>query len=112
MTKPIKIIPSKYHNFLLTKWAKFINKKRPTKRNISYQEEFFFKQFTGGVVWQRVREQGLDDQDEVDQGLETGLEVVNDLLAGVLHEGQEADVAEQGLEDGSGHVRPGIDKVC
>jgi hypothetical protein len=36
----------------------------------------------------------------------TGLQVVNDLLAGVLHKGEEANVPEEGLEDSGSHVGP------
>ena len=71
-----------------------------------YQEELLFEQLTGGVVGQRVREHGFHNEDQVDESLEPGLEVVHDLFAGVLHEGQEADVAKEGFEDGRGHVGP------
>ncbi len=74
----------------------------------THQEELLFEQLAGGVIRQRVGQQSLDHEDEVDQGLEAGLEVVDDLLAGVLHEGQEADVAEQSLEDGRSDVRPSL----
>ena len=36
----------------------------------------------------------------------TGLQVIDDFLAGVLHEGEKADVTEEGLEDGGSHVGP------
>ena len=56
---------------------------------------------------QRVGQQGLGDQDEVDDDLEAGVrQVVGDHLLGGHAPRQEPDVGEDGLEDGRRHVGP------
>lgn len=57
---------------------------RPTKKHGQISGKFCFKVVQG----------------------RTGLQVVDDFLAGVLHEGEEANVSEEGLEDGGSHVGP------
>ena len=69
-------------------------------------KELFLDQLTCRIVRQRIAQQCLDHQDEVDDGLEPRAQVVDDLLVGVLLEGEEADVAEDGLEGGCRDVRP------
>ena len=66
-----------------------------------------FQQLAGGVVGQRVAQQRLHHQEEVDELLEALRRQVvgDDLLRGALPR-EEADVAEQRLEGGGGDVRP------
>ena len=76
------------------------------KRTAPSLKELFLDQLTCRIVRQRIAQQCLDHQDEVDDGLEPRAQVVDDLLVGVLLEGEEADVAEDGLEGGCRDVRP------
>lgn len=70
-------------------------------------EKGLLQNIAGGVVGQGVGEDGLYDQEEVDESSEAGgREVVCDHLLGVVLERKEADVAEYGLEDCSRDVAP------
>ena len=60
-----------------------------------------------GKKRQRIAEECLDDQNDVDGGLEALCgQVVGDLFLGVQAPRQEADVGEESLENGGGQMAP------
>ena len=78
-----------------------------TGRRGAPPEEAFLQQLDGGEVGQRVGQQRLDDEEQVDEHAHRRVrQVVRDHLLRLEAERQEADVGEAGLEDGGGDVRP------
>ena len=69
-------------------------------------EHLVLHELAGGVVGQRVGQQGLYHQDQVHDQLEPSVNVVDNDLLRVLLPGEEAEVAEQCLEDSRGYVAP------
>lgn len=69
-------------------------------------EHLRLEEVAGGVEREGVGQQGLDDQDHVDDKLEVSVDVVYDDLLGVLLPGQKPQVAEQRLEHGRHDVAP------
>ena len=65
------------------------------------------KQVDGGEIGQRVGEQGLGHQEQVDDDTHgVAGQVVGDHLLGGKAEGQETDIGETGFKNGCSHVRP------
>ena len=70
-------------------------------------EEAVLQQLHRGEVGQRVGQQRLDDEEQVDEYAHRHVrQVVRDHLLRLEAERQEADVGEAGFEDGGGDVRP------
>ena len=70
-------------------------------------EEAVLEQLDGGEVGQRVGQQRLDDETQVDEHAHRHVrQVVRDHLLRVEAPRQEADIGEARLEDGGGDVRP------
>lgn len=80
--------------------------RREHRFRLSFKKRFL-QNVARGVVRQRIREEGFDNEDEIDHASEPGRrEVVGYDLLRVVLEGQEADVAEDRLEYGGGDVAP------
>ena len=87
--------------------ARLLEAGRAGSRRRPTAEEAVLKELDRGEVGQRVGQQRLDDEEQVDKHAHRHVrQVVRDHLLCVDTPRQEADVGEAGLEDGGGDVRP------